>query len=297
MGARLTLPTATYADADERLGKRDRLRVGHNTILRRAPGGIAVRYHSTDVVTYRPDGWTVIDTAGWWTVTTWTRVNAALPSGVHVHSVRGVPTLHVEGQPIVQYQDGIAVRTVLGYDVPEVGNTSGGWTPAGAREVATILTVTDVSRAIADGRERQAQRAAQRAERFGRQHSGEVSIAELETIGERIIAAARDGREPLALHTERFDLATRSPHGRANAWDCPTCAPRREVRRHVVREVLGFEHTRALAVLGTDDATSGSVPFGSHRFERAVTRWEAPREYGAAMLRCPWECPKRSNAY
>jgi hypothetical protein len=68
------------------------------------PGDITVawfgvRLHSTMVVTFLPDGRTVLDTGGWKTVTTRDRINRALPPGWHVESDRGVWSLHHSGDP------------------------------------------------------------------------------------------------------------------------------------------------------------------------------------------------------
>lgn len=79
----------TYHDADSHLqGRcRERRRLQNNTYLERRPGDdIAVRLHSTDVLTFSPDGTITLDTGGWNTVTTKDRMNTYLPSRWRVGS-------------------------------------------------------------------------------------------------------------------------------------------------------------------------------------------------------------------
>ena len=64
-------------------------KLGHNTIVyeRSATStdgkpSYAVRYHMTDIVTYRPDGRIRLDSNGWNTTTTAQRLNACSPFGV-----------------------------------------------------------------------------------------------------------------------------------------------------------------------------------------------------------------------
>ncbi len=49
----------------------------------------AVRYHETDVVTYKADGSIVLNTGGWLTMTTKERMTEHLPAGYRVASVKG----------------------------------------------------------------------------------------------------------------------------------------------------------------------------------------------------------------
>lgn len=44
-------------------------------------GGVAIKYHNTDVITYGPDGSITVNTGGYRTVTTKTRINEYLPRG------------------------------------------------------------------------------------------------------------------------------------------------------------------------------------------------------------------------
>jgi hypothetical protein len=72
-----------YQSALEKLAGRDRRKVGNNTYLEKLDGGaVAVRLHQTNVVTFKPDGATVLNSGGWRTVTTKDRINTYSPVGV-----------------------------------------------------------------------------------------------------------------------------------------------------------------------------------------------------------------------
>jgi len=82
----------SYKEADALLQGRNhqRRKLANNTWLeRREDGSIAVRLHSTDVITYLPDGSTVYDSGGWRTVTTKDRINRFGRRGWCVWSDRG----------------------------------------------------------------------------------------------------------------------------------------------------------------------------------------------------------------
>ena len=66
-----------YVEADNKLQGvcKDRRKVGNNTYLIRDGDDIAVRLHSTNIITYRPNGDVVLDSGGWHTVTTKARMN------------------------------------------------------------------------------------------------------------------------------------------------------------------------------------------------------------------------------
>lgn len=66
----------TYTEAAAKLGKRDSRKLGNNTYLERRGVDIAVRLHSTDIVTFHPDGSATLNSGGWQTVTTKDRINA-----------------------------------------------------------------------------------------------------------------------------------------------------------------------------------------------------------------------------
>lgn len=70
----------TYSQAAERLGTRDRRKIGNNTYLeRRDAETIAVKLHATDVVTFHANGTATLDSGGYLTVTTKDRLNSYAP--------------------------------------------------------------------------------------------------------------------------------------------------------------------------------------------------------------------------
>lgn len=81
-----------YADLDAKLTGRcsQSRKVANNTYLERRPeGDIAVRLHATDVVTFHPDGTATLNSGGWLTVTTKSRINDYLPGGIVLSSIKG----------------------------------------------------------------------------------------------------------------------------------------------------------------------------------------------------------------
>lgn len=52
--------------------------IAHNTWLSQRADGIALGYHGTAILTYRPDGTIVLHPRGWYTRTTMRRLNTAL---------------------------------------------------------------------------------------------------------------------------------------------------------------------------------------------------------------------------
>lgn len=93
-----------YTTANEKLTGRCRngRKVGNNTYLERRGDDIAVRLHSTDVVTMHPDGSVTLDSGGWRTYTTKDRMR----SFVNVYSKSGVWYLP-DGS---LFYDGVTVR-------------------------------------------------------------------------------------------------------------------------------------------------------------------------------------------
>jgi len=76
----------TFEGASAYLGDRVRrvLPGAATTLERRDDGSIAVRYHDTDVVTYRPNGVVEFDNGGFTTPTTKARINTYAPAGWYV---------------------------------------------------------------------------------------------------------------------------------------------------------------------------------------------------------------------
>lgn len=84
----------TYQELDEFISKgrhpRDGRTLQNNTQAVRLSGGaIAVRLHSTDVLTFNQDGTVVLDSGGWLTYTTKDRINTYLPRDWSLYQERG----------------------------------------------------------------------------------------------------------------------------------------------------------------------------------------------------------------
>ena len=106
-----------YSEALALLNGRETKKIANNTYLvHRGEGVIALRLHSTDVLTFRP-GSVTYDTGGWRTVTTKARFNRFGPSGVRVYSDKKVWTVYREGEFVEAYEDGFVWYT----DTPEPG--------------------------------------------------------------------------------------------------------------------------------------------------------------------------------
>lgn len=79
--------TRYYERIAERLGNRPKRKLANNTyLLRNEDGSIALRLHDTDIITYYPDGRTVVTTGGWPTMTTRERMSGMLPGDWAVYS-------------------------------------------------------------------------------------------------------------------------------------------------------------------------------------------------------------------
>jgi hypothetical protein len=69
---------------------------------------IAVKYQYTDVVRFFSNGEIVLNSAGWQTVTTKARMNAALrDTPYRVLSDKGVWVVYRDSQPFMTFQDGM----------------------------------------------------------------------------------------------------------------------------------------------------------------------------------------------
>lgn len=64
----------TFEQAEQALGGRDSLIIGHNTRLQRGDGVIYATYHHNEIVEYAPSG-VMASWAGWATSTTANRLN------------------------------------------------------------------------------------------------------------------------------------------------------------------------------------------------------------------------------
>lgn len=104
----------SFEDAEAYLGDRDeRPLPGVATRLLRVGEDIAVRYHATNVVRYRPDGWTVLSSGGWETATTKRRINQYAPFGWLVYQDDWSWYIYNyldQDTPSYEFQSGMAVR-------------------------------------------------------------------------------------------------------------------------------------------------------------------------------------------
>ena len=76
---------SSYADAVKFLGSKHEKKIGHNTSVILRHNGIAVHYHNTDIVLYRPCGRITISPDGWHTSTTANRIDQLSPFRVTGH--------------------------------------------------------------------------------------------------------------------------------------------------------------------------------------------------------------------
>jgi len=105
----------TFTEASNRLGSRESRKLENNTYLQRRGEAIAVKLHSTDVVTFQPDGRVVLTSGGWRTPTTKDRLNKYSP--VNIWSQKGQWLVAPFGQHINQdpskifyFQDGTVIH-------------------------------------------------------------------------------------------------------------------------------------------------------------------------------------------
>lgn len=75
----------SYEDADEALGDKNSKIIGNNTTLERRGENIAVQLHTTDVITFEPDGHMILTTGGYHSTTTKDRLNRYTPNSVNVY--------------------------------------------------------------------------------------------------------------------------------------------------------------------------------------------------------------------
>jgi len=76
-----------YTELNDSLQGRnkDSRKVANNTYLQRRGGDIALKLHSTDIITWKSDNSIIVDTGGWQTPTTKDRLNNYLPAGCRLY--------------------------------------------------------------------------------------------------------------------------------------------------------------------------------------------------------------------
>jgi hypothetical protein len=282
--AHLDLQAGRFAAADTLLGTRDRRRIGHNTIARRVdPDTIAVRYHATDIYRMTRDGWAILSTGGWDTVTTWSRINALLPGPFACYSHRGRRSIYVRGHAVTPYADGLAVH---------VGSTMAGGTDAIGMQtpdgIGQLLSADDIASIIAADEVDQARRATARDARLSREHP------------------AVDG---VRLHSARL-------WNRRARW-CERCTIEERAERDAHRAILTAEHVAMGSTLArnpnaADPWTDAEYTAAGSHIRRETVREYPPlagapdwkRDYSAepvvserVTVACPWECPQHDRGY
>lgn len=82
----------TYETLNAKLSGRNASgrKIGNNTYAERRGDAIAIRLHSTDILTFNADGTIVANSGGWKTVTTKARLNEYLPSGYSISQSGGI---------------------------------------------------------------------------------------------------------------------------------------------------------------------------------------------------------------
>ena len=79
-----------HSKAVETLGNRQSKKLANNTYLHTQERDIALRLHDTDILTFCPDGRTVVRTGGWKTSITKARLNDYLPGGAQIYQQGGL---------------------------------------------------------------------------------------------------------------------------------------------------------------------------------------------------------------
>jgi hypothetical protein len=92
---------------DTKRGDKTSRKVGNNTYLKRRGANVAVSLHNTDVVTYTPDNSATLESGGWRTVTTKSRINEYIPG--HLYTEAGIWYVAFYGVTYT-YNDGMTLH-------------------------------------------------------------------------------------------------------------------------------------------------------------------------------------------
>lgn len=212
------LTHATWDAATALLGTRDSRVIGNNTrLIRNAEDEIDIRYHSTDVIEIRRDGWLILRNGGWHTTTTAKRFLDYLPSPWRIGTYRTSGEWWVwHGRtPLLPFINGIAVHT----DTASVGivNRDGIAPMLSPDMVADIATAYEAL---------QAARAQKRADRIAKQHP---CVRPLQYRAD-------------VPHMDYASDPRPSMHGRARSYDCPRCSAERKQWDELHRATLAADH-------------------------------------------------------
>lgn len=277
--AHLDLQTATFEAAERLLGGRDSRKIGHNTRLERRsrsePRSIAVQYHATDIVTLSTDGTLTVNTGGWHTVTTLTRINALLPGRWRIGSAgkRGNYLWH-NGHAITPYVDGIAIDDTAG----TVGING-----------ATLLTAADVAAIESAAEVADQERAVKRAARLLREHPAVDAPRSHRGYDHRAYdcercraeLAAESAAHRIRLHAEHVAMAAMAATLARNPDDA---APWAEAEY----QAAGSHVTRT--------ETREYPPLPGAEYPAWQRDYSAEPTLGVAVrIACPWSCPDRTG--
>jgi len=81
--------------------------IGNNTRLVQVGSDYAIRLHETNIVTLKPDGSIILNSGGYRTMTTKSRINEHAP-GIHITQDMGLWYVHVRNQ-MVFFEDGMVI--------------------------------------------------------------------------------------------------------------------------------------------------------------------------------------------
>lgn len=91
-------------------GRGQERRIAHEThVVRRGAGRIALRYHSTDVVTHFKDGRIRLDSGGYSTRTTKRRINQGLPGWIIVFQEDFNWYVQINNDQPIPFTDGMVI--------------------------------------------------------------------------------------------------------------------------------------------------------------------------------------------
>ncbi len=109
-----TFHGATYLEAHDFLDTKMERTICNNTrLVRRSIDSIALRLHSTDIITYKANGVLILNSGGWQTPTTLRRMRQFLPAGVSITPKKGewlVEHDMTHGPVPESFHDGMEVR-------------------------------------------------------------------------------------------------------------------------------------------------------------------------------------------
>lgn len=111
----------TFTELAQRLTGRNHMsrKLANNTYAQRSGPNIAIRFHETDILTFRPDGKVVLNAGGWFQPVTLARMNEFLPAPFRMSQSGG--HWHVRAHDVhAYYRDGMVIDTAKPYKMAGV---------------------------------------------------------------------------------------------------------------------------------------------------------------------------------